>query len=261
MFKPYHEFNIKMADVVCGIRTLYPDTEALAEAFLTDESPSFFIETSEEDVAAEERFSYESDLFEGRVPVKYPAGYLETLAVLRRFCDAVCPLDIILFHASAVMVDGKAYLFTAPSGTGKSTHAALWRRLLGDRAVVINDDKPFLRFFDDRITVYGSPYNGKHRLGNNISAPLAAIGVIKRGETNHVHTSADVIPMLVQQTYRPRDAELTARVMSLILRLARIPAYDIYCNMTEEAAVTSYEAMTGKRYTTDNDLSTNGDLS
>ena len=247
MFNCDCEFNIKMADVIARVRTLYPDMKTLGSGFLTDEEPSFVIETTEGDIIKEEGFSYESDLFEGRVPVKYPAGYLETLAVLRKFCDAVCQLDVILFHASAVMVDGKAYLFAAPSGTGKSTHAALWRYLLGDRAVMINDDKPFLRFFDDRIMVYGSPFNGKHRIGNNISAPLASIGVIKRSETNSVRKAADIIPMLVQQTYRPRDAELTANVMRLLLRLSHVPSYDIFCNMMPEAAVMSFAAMTGKK--------------
>lgn len=247
MLNSDYEFNIKMADVVAGIKTLYPDMKSIGRDFLTDEQPSVFISTTEDDINAEERASYETDLFEGRVPLKYPVGYLETLAVLRKFCDAVCVRDIILFHASAVMVDGKAYLFAAPSGTGKSTHVALWRHLLGDKAVMINDDKPFLRFYEDRIMVCGSPYNGKHRIGNNIAAPLEAIGVIKRCDSNHVAKAADIIPMLVQQTYRPRDAELTANVMRLILRLARVPAYDIYCNMLPEAAVLSIAAMTGRK--------------
>ena len=52
----------------------------------------------------------------------------------------------MLLHASAVMVDGKAYLFTAPSGTGKSTHTRLWLQQFGERAAILNDDKPALRF-------------------------------------------------------------------------------------------------------------------
>jgi serine kinase of HPr protein (carbohydrate metabolism regulator) len=89
-------------------------------------------------------------------------------------------------HASAVEVDGKAYLFSANSGTGKSTHTRLWREVFGDRAVMVNDDKPFLRMTEGAVMVYGSPWNGKHGLGCNLSVPLKAVCILERGEENRI---------------------------------------------------------------------------
>ena len=66
-------------------------------------------------------------------------------------------------------------MFTAPSGTGKSTHARLWREAFGERVVMINDDKPLLLVRPEGVTVYGTPFRGKHGLGGDRSAPLRAI--------------------------------------------------------------------------------------
>ena len=102
----------------------------------TGEKPSFTIEITPEDVALEEDDSGKET---------FPYGYLESLVFYRKFCEQAVYHDILLFHCSAVSVDGQAYLFTAPSGTGKSTHTALWREVFGERAVMVNDDKPLLR--------------------------------------------------------------------------------------------------------------------
>ena len=94
--------------------------------------------------------------------------------------------DTILFHGSVIAVDGIGYLFTAKSGTGKSTHTRLWREYFGDRAAMVNDDKPLLKITDSSVIAYGTPYNGKHRLGTNISVPLKAICILTRAADNHI---------------------------------------------------------------------------
>ena len=81
-------------------------------------------------------------------------------------------------------MDGAAYLFTAPSGTGKSTHTRLWREVFGDRVWMINDDKPMLRISENLVTAYGTPWNGKHHISRNASAPLKAIVQLNRGKEN-----------------------------------------------------------------------------
>ena len=91
-----------------------------------------------------------------------------------RIADKVI-YDTILFHGSAVAVDGIGYLFTAKSGTGKSTHTRLWRELFGERAVMLNDDKPLIKVSENGIIVYGTPWDGKHRLSTNTFVPLKGI--------------------------------------------------------------------------------------
>ena len=140
------------------------------------------------------------------------------------------------------------YLFTAKSGTGKSTHTRLWRRLLGDRAVMVNDDKPLLHIGADGVTGYGTPYNGKHRLGCNMSVPLKAICILTRAAENSIVriTKAEAYSMLLQQVYRPADPVQMKKTLVLIDRLAEQTAlYRLGCNMDLEAAEVAYNGMKG----------------
>ena len=153
-----------------------------------------------------------------------------------------------LFHGSCVAVDGQGYLFTAKSGTGKSTHTRLWREYLGDKAVMVNDDKPLLSVLESGVIVHGTPYNGKHKLGSNISVPLKAICILERAEENHIEriTKAQAYAMLLQQVYRPQDSAQMAKTLQLIDKAAeRTELYRLGCNMDISAAETAYNAMKG----------------
>ena len=177
---------------------------------------------------------------------KYPYDYLEELAVYRQIAEKMPFYDTFLFHGSAVAVDGKAYLFTAPSGTGKSTHVRLWRELLGDRAVMVNDDKPLIRIKGEEVLIYGTPWNGKHRLGENICVPLIAVCVLERAETNRIEpiSSNEAYPVLLQQTYRPMDRETLRRTLVLLDKFrSQVRFFRLQCNMDPEAAKVSYEGV------------------
>ena len=141
--------------------------------------PSFVVHTTQSDIDFERKKSAREDESEG-IPIRqFPDAYLETLAVYRKIAEKMPDYDTFLFHGSAIAVDGTAYLFTAKSGTGKSTHTRLWRELLGDRAVMVNDDKPLIRVNADGTAVaYGTPWDGKHRLSSNIAVPLRVICIL-----------------------------------------------------------------------------------
>ena len=146
-----------------------------------------------------------------------------------------------MLHGSTVAVDGKAYLFTAPCGTGKSTHTRLWRELFGARAVMVNDDKPFLQFTPNGVLAYGSPWSGKHGLASNICVPLQGICLLHRGQENVIRPARaeDLIGILRHQAYGDADA--------LVDKLARsVPLWEMDCNKNLEAARIAYEAMGGK---------------
>ncbi|WP_455057428.1 hypothetical protein [Jutongia sp.] len=137
------------------------------------------IQTSSEDIEYERKRSVREADQTGQ-EAEYTDAYLETLAVYRKIAEWMPMHDTLLFHGSVIAVDGKAYLFTAKSGTGKSTHTRLWREYFGERAVMINDDKPLLKITQDGVYAYGTPWNGKHRLSTNISAPLGHLHFKKR---------------------------------------------------------------------------------
>ena len=156
-----------------------------------------------------------------------------------------------MIHASAVMLEGQAYLFSAHSGTGKSTHTGLWRQYFGERAVILNDDKPALRQEPDGLWVYGTPFSGKTDLNVNERAPLKAICMLEQGPHNRIRrlSPADALPLLIQQTIRPAvPRRMNALLERLDEILRHIPVYHMACTISEEAVKTSYEAMSGQPY-------------
>ena len=176
-------------------------------------------------------------------------GYLETLAVYRKLAAALLPDNILLFHGSCVCVDGEGYLFTAKSGTGKSTHTRLWREMLGSRAVMVNDDKPLLKIQENGVTVFGTPWDGKHHLSTNIAVPLKSICILEQGKQNEIHriTPQEAYPMLLQQTYKPEDARLMYKTLQLLDSLKdSVRLYRLRCNQELEAAEISFKSMQEK---------------
>lgn len=159
--------------------------------------------------------------------------------------------DGLLLHASAVVVDGRAYLFSAPSGTGKSTHTGLWLRLFGDRAVMLNDDKPALRLKDGVWYAYGTPWSGKYDINVNMGVPLAGIAMIEQSPVNEIvpFTGAKAVMSILDQTLRPANKEQREKLMDLVVSLlSEVRVWKLKCNMDPEAAIVSYEAMSGEKW-------------
>lgn len=155
--------------------------------------------------------------------------------------------DGMLLHASAAVVDGKAYLFSAPCGTGKSTHTALWRKTFGaDRVQILNDDKPALRLEDGQWYAYGTPWSGKTDQNLNLRVPLAGICFLSQARENRIRPYGGVkaIFSILEQTARPRGGESRGRMLELIDKLLQTtPVWWLECNMEPEAARLSYETM------------------
>ena len=234
----------RIAERTILIRTLHERMHREAAAFAAEGPVDFTVEITQAEIDAE-RARNRKEADETAVPVNADA-YIETLAVYRKIAEQMPSYDTVLFHSSAVAVDGAAYLFAAKSGTGKSTHARLWRELLGDRAIMINDDKPLLRITDAGATVFGTPWNGKHHLGVNGCAPLRAICMLERGTQNGIVRiePKTAYPYLLRQTYRPDSPEAMRKTLMLLNRLTETVAFwRLKCNMEPDAARVSYEAM------------------
>ncbi len=230
------------------IVSMYEAVHRLCADYQTKESPDFVVAIAQTDIDYEREKSAEEDRLE-QIPVRsFSDDYLETLAVYRKIAEQMLTCDTILFHGSVIAVDGVGYLFTAKSGTGKSTHTRLWREQFGDRAIMINDDKPLLKLEDTGVRVFGTPWDGKHRLSTNIAVPLKAIAILERSAENHIERIAkkEAYSMLLQQTYRPKDGEKMLTVLELLDKLAsKMELYRLSCNMEKEAAIVAYEGMRG----------------
>lgn len=178
----------------------------------------------------------------------FPLDYLESLCIYRQICDKILDYDALLLHAAAIAVDGEAYLFTAVSGTGKTTHINLWLKKFGDRAVVVNGDKPILRKLDGRFCVCGTPWSGKENLNTNINVPIRGICVLERSATNQIEriTPQEGLHTMLTQTVRPHDvSRMDLMLHTLESLLETVPMYRLGCNMDPEAADVSYAGMHG----------------
>jgi len=238
----------KMADKVIEVTSIYERVHDYCKEYETDEQADFSVMTTAEDIVYEKQKTDSEYAYEGLPAPNFSDALLEETSVYRKIAEKMPDYDTIVFHGSVIAVGGQGFLFTAKSGTGKSTHTALWREYLGDKAIMVNDDKPMLKITDSGVIAYGTPYNGKHHLGCNMSVPLKAICIITRGEKNSIIRidKAEAYAMLLQQVYRPQDPLQMAKTLKLVDKLAEnVELYKLACNMNIEAAEVAYNGMKG----------------
>ena len=243
-----NNFKIRLADKIIEISAIHKYIADYCKEYISTETLDFSVQVTQSDIDFEREKSKQEDIKEN-IPIRhFSDDYLETLAVYRKIADEMLEYNTILFHGSVVSVDNIGYLFTAKSGTGKSTHTSLWREFFKERAIMVNDDKPLLRVTENGVTAYGTPWNGKHRLSTNIGAPLNAICVLERSDENHIEkvTAESVYTMLVQQVYRPQNPQKLLKTLQLIDVMAdNVNFYRLGCNMDISAAETAYNGMKG----------------
>lgn len=240
------EFTMKIAGAAARVRCLFDSTPQYFHAYLTAESPRFSVTVRRSDLLFEQEQLDLEAREEGFRRRQFTDPFLERAAIQRAFAEYLFAQDVLLVHGSAVAVDGEGYLFVARSGTGKSTHTRLWREKFGDRATMINDDKPFLALSSAGVTAYGSPWSGKHGLDSNIAVPLKGICILERGAENRVFpiTPQQALPMLCKQTYQPLDENKASACLQLTKILATsVPLWGMTCTPTPEAAAMAYDTM------------------
>lgn len=238
----------RIADQIIRVESLFEDIHDYCREYeVKQQEPDFEIVIHPEDLDYERKKSEAEAAISPRAFQGGSDGMLETLAVYRKIAEKFPLLyNTFLFHGSSVAVDGSAYLFTAKSGTGKSTHVSLWRKYLGDRAVMVNDDKPLILVSEGETYIYGTPWCGKHRLGNDICVPLRAICILERGEKNEICRigKKEILPMLLQQAYRPSDIKALEKTVQLLSKMSeQVVFFRLKCNMDPEAAEVSYGYM------------------
>ena len=240
------EFLIKIAGHTARVTSLFESTPQYFRPYLTDDMPEFSITVTRENIDFEQADLLEEALRDGFKPRVFTDPFLERAAIQRAFAEFLFDFGILLFHGSAIAVDGEGYLFTAHSGTGKSTHTRLWKQVFGERAVIVNDDKPFLELKDGSILLHGSPWSGKHGLDANVCVPLKGLCILERGTENRIDPARaeDALFMLRKQAYRPLDEKKEAQFLDLTKQLAGLASlWKLSCTKDPEAAQIAYCAM------------------
>ncbi|MDO4487937.1 MAG: hypothetical protein Q4B67_02440 [Eubacteriales bacterium] len=221
-----------MADENIAIEALHLSSMEYCREYLIDEPEIIDISIS----VSVADLEIEKKRYEMTEPSDEP--YVETLCIFRKIAEAMPLKRALLFHSSAISVDGNAYLFTAPSGTGKSTHTRLWREALKERAVMVNDDKPFLKFTDEGLFVYGNPWTGKEGLGQNMSAPVKGICYLVQAPENSLRRLSpdEAFPFLCTQVYMPESEDAGIETYEMIGEITEnIPVYELKCTPDSRA--------------------------
>lgn len=165
-----------------------------------------------------------------------PSGFF---LIHQDISDWLLTKNVLTLHAASLTYRKKAYLFSAPSGTGKSTHARLWRKAYGNEVRIISGDQPLIRIDKNGASACGSIWNGKEHLGNNIESPIGAICVLSRSETNSIArlSPLDALISLSTNIYIPTDPSLASVALGLLQELVlTVPVYALACNMQIDAA-------------------------
>lgn len=155
-----------------------------------------------------------------------------------------------LLHASAVVIDNEAYLFSADCGTGKSTHTSLWLKYLSEKKpYILNDDKPAIRIMEDGIYAYGTPFSGKHDINKNTKAKLKGICFIEQATTNSIKRiePKEAVSLFFPQTVFRLTKQRMLKLLDIMdIILKEVPCYKLCCDMSEEAVKLSYQTMRGE---------------
>lgn len=200
----------------------------------------FTIDITEEDIEEQKN----------SIDIEYPSdGFYKFSACLKKLTENALSKNAFMLHSACFDVDGVGVAFSANSGTGKTTHMLLWQKLLGDKMVVVNGDKPMIRFFDDEPQTpyaYGTPWNGKEKFGKNMRTKLQHICFIERSKTNYVEEmkKEDAINLIFKQVYMPKNPVSMTLTMQLVDRLLSCcKLWKIHCNMELEAAEVAYNTI------------------
>lgn len=222
-------FNVNIAGIETEIHTVYPSSYFYCQQYLSDGIPTIRIEVTAEEIKSEidegKEFFYTCTEYIGEQNKKIVLketneSRTEISIVYRKFVEAVLDYNRIFMHGAVISAQNQAIMFTAPSGTGKTTHIMKWLQKL-DGAFVVNGDKPIIEITNNDVTAYGTPWCGKEKLGMNTKARLKNIVLMERNDKNRIEeiSFGQAYPFLLQQTYLPREPEKAKKTLKLLNKL------------------------------------------
>ncbi|MCC8029586.1 MAG: hypothetical protein LIO75_07315 [Lachnospiraceae bacterium] len=236
-------FNIELAGVPMEIRSRYRYCRWFCRGYLTDRAPVFSV-YAEDDRLAEFR-EYAPDMRD---------EFLERDVIYSAIASKLPHYNRVTLHGACISYKGKGYLFTAASGTGKSTHIGLWRQYIGTAVDIVNGDKPIFHIENGSITAWDTPWCGKEGWNRKHSARMAAICFIRRTEDGKNRIRGvepdEAISLMLRQMFHPYEPEATGLMLDLFGRMIEsLPLYLLECDISEDAVRCSFEALTGEKYT------------
>lgn len=251
-------FCVNIAGLEIEIHTNYESSYFFCQDYLSNGVPVIKVEVTQSDVQQEldeeKRSFFTCVEYNGKqdkriiVDKDVNVSRIETAIVYRKLIEAAVEYNTIFMHGAVISVHNKGIMFTAPSGTGKTTHMMKWLQNL-DEAFVVNGDKPLVKIQDNEITAYGTPWCGKEKLATNTMVPLKSVVLMERSEENHIEeiSFGKAYPFLLQQTYIPHDPDKAKKTLALLAKLySQVRIYRFqFNNFADDCFETAYNTLIG----------------
>ena len=222
--------KIGIAKLTVGIENRFKHIEEITREYLSDGEPVFYVSADDREIEEEKKFS----------GTEYERGYYESIVAYRNIAERLPEFDAFLFHGCVIAMNGKAYIITANSGVGKTTHTKLWLSEFAGKVSILNGDKPIVRIIDGTAYACGTPWKGKEGYGKNEILPVAGIAFLSRAEQNKAYeiTPSDAVTRFMSQIYLPKKNKLLlVRTMQLADKVIKdVKLVHLECNMNPEAA-------------------------
>ena len=234
--------TVKIAGLPIGIIHKHERIKIITKNYLTDEEPLFVVSATPEHIEVEKKRVNDP---------QYGEDYYESLIIYRNIAEKLPEYDAFLFHGAAISYRGKAYIITANSGVGKTTHIRLWHSSFGDEVGIINGDKPIFRIIDGVAYAFGTPWQGKENYGRNVSAPIGGIAFLSRAAENKAYpiSASEAVMFFMSQIYLPLEGrEALSKTLMLADKLfSSVKLVKLECNMDPEAATVCRDALLGEK--------------
>ncbi len=192
----------------------------------------------------------EEDIAQWQTQWKCPdSAYAEYVISCSYICDALMRRNRLVFHGASYLWRKRAYIFSAPSGTGKTTQITHWRSLYGQGIEILNGDKPILEVSGNgEISVHPSPWKGKEGLGrDDITAPLGGIILLRQDTQNHIEkikpteAARNLFGRIYSTFSTVEDVLLAADLMEQILSVT--PVWMLSNRGDEDSAELTYKTL------------------
>ncbi|MBQ3069900.1 MAG: hypothetical protein IJD01_08165 [Clostridia bacterium] len=222
----------RLADLNIAYEPQYDDTAALLTPFETAGEAHLTLHLSPS--AMQEELS--------RLPAA-TNGVREAAALLRAVSAQLPAFDRLVLHAASVTMDGHAYTFVAPSGTGKTTHVRLWKQRFAGRAEILNGDRLLVHIRKDGVMAFGGPWRGKEGLGQNAFAPLKGLFLLTRSDMARCEplSPSEMLPHLLRAVRYPKSEKERLQTLSLLEQLiSLVPCYRLYAPLSMSAAEAAF---------------------
>ncbi len=235
-------FSVRIADINILIQSIYESVYRDCRDYLIDEPQRHDIEI----IIDEEMISKELEQIRKKDKDFQSLKVAEGLLVHRLIAEALPDYNAFLMHGASVAVNNRAFLFSAKSGTGKTTHIRKWLENIDD-SFVVNGDKTVILLKDNEVFACGTPWCGKERLGRNALIPLKSIIMMERSDRNHVEQVSfkTVFPSLLEQTFQLAEPRKMRKILDLMSQMGQLVSFHkfYFDNYREDSFEVAYNAL------------------